>query len=64
MVIKSWKEMLAVVGTLDEKELLETINFEAVTYKRKNILERLHQRYTKLRSQRERATLMEGGMIL
>lgn len=64
MVITSWKELISVLGTLSEQELKDTINFEVSTYKRKNVIARLHQRYTKLKAKREREELIAGRTLL
>ncbi len=64
VVFESWKQLIAQVGEMDEESLRESINFEVSTYKRKNVIGRLHQRYTKLRAKRERQLLIEGGTLL
>jgi len=64
MIINGWTHLLDVLPTLTEQELLETINFEAVMYRRNYILERLHQRYTRLRAKREREQLFNGVPLL
>lgn len=64
MVIESWAHLQKVIGTLTEEELRFTINYEASVYKRRTIIERLHQRYTKVRSTRERKQLVAGEGLL
>lgn len=63
-MIESWQEMVKVINGLDESQLQTEINVEVSTYRRKAIITRLHQRYTKLRSQRERAGLIAGKHLL
>lgn len=64
MVFESWKQMQAVLTTLTEEELRESINFEISTYGRVAIISRLHQRYAKLRAARERELLVRKEMLL
>lgn len=64
MIIESWTHLHKVMSTMTEEELRFTINYEASVYKRRTILERLHQRYTKVRAMRERAELLEGTGLL
>ena len=64
MVIESWLQLQKVIGTMTEEELRFTINYEASVYKRKTIIERLHQRYTKVRAARERNELINGEGLL
>jgi len=49
--------------TLTEAELRSMLNYELSTKKRKVYLERLHQRYCKLRDIRERQEIFAGGML-
>lgn len=60
LVIADWADLHARLKTFNEKELLEIINHEVATYHRKTIIERLHMRYCKLRSKREREMMMMG----
>ena len=64
MIIESWSHLQKVIGTMTEEELRFTINYEASVYKRRTILERLHQRYTKVRAMRERKELVAGEGLL
>lgn len=64
VVFESWRQLISELGSLDEESLRESINFEVSTYKRKSVLSRLHQRYTKLRAKRERQLLIDGEMLL
>ena len=64
VVFESWRQLIAELGSLDEESLRESINLEVSTYKRKSVLSRLHQRYTKLRAKRERQLLIDGEMLL
>lgn len=64
LLFETWKDLIAKVGSMDEESLRESINFEVSTYKRKNVISRLHQRYTKLRAKRERQLLIDGGTLL
>lgn len=64
MEIRSWAHMTEVLPTMSEEELKETINYEVLAYRRKAILERLHMRYARLVSKRQREEIMEGKMLL
>lgn len=64
MAFNSWKEMMKQLPTLTESELATEINTEVSTYRRKAIIERLHQRYAKLRNKREREALVAGETLL
>lgn len=64
MQFDTWRQMLAVIASMDESQLVTAIILEASTYRRKNIITRLHQRYTRLRAHREREALIEGKSLL
>jgi len=64
MTFDSWKEMMSKLPTLNEQELQVAINAEVSTYRRAPVIGRLHQRYAKLRNQRERAQLIAGEILL
>jgi hypothetical protein len=64
MTFDSWKEMMAKLPTLNEMELAVAINTEASTYRRAAVIKRLHQRYAKLRNQRERDAIIAGELLL
>lgn len=64
MELESWEHLHRIIGKLSEDELRQTINYEASTYKRKTLLTRLHQRYTKMRALRERSLLLSGELLL
>lgn len=63
-MIESWLELMKVINGMDEVALQSAINLEVSTYRRKAIITRLHQRFTKLRSQREREALIAGKSLL
>ena len=60
----SWKDMQERLTKLSEEELKGFINYEASTYRRKSIIFRLHQRYSKLRARRERDSIVKGELLL
>jgi len=64
MAIMSWRHMLEKLPKMDEEMLREAINYEVATYKRKLIITRLHQRYSRLRANRERQLLLSGEHLL
>ena len=58
-VISSWRSLNETLNELREDQVLEMLNYELESSEpRKTVVERLHQRYTILRAQRERAELM------
>ena len=57
-VLKSWKTLNEFIGELREDQIKELIFWEIENKKRPDIVTRLHQRYTKLASDREREELL------
>lgn len=62
-ILASWESMNESLTTLTEDQLKLLINYERSTRDRRNLIERMHQRYGKLRTARERIELMNGGML-
>lgn len=58
--LKSWRVLNADLNTLNEKDVLDMLEHELQHENRKSFVERLHQRYSALRSERERDKLMES----
>jgi hypothetical protein len=63
-VFISWRDLMSGVNKLTEEELRQSINLEASTYRRAPFIKRMHQRYERLRSPRERAALIAGELLL
>lgn len=63
IVMTSWRDMHEKLSEMDEDTLRESINYEASVYKRKAILNRMHQRYCRLRNARERDQLARGELL-
>ncbi len=63
MFLSSWVDINKALPSLREDQLKELINMERQGKARKAFLDRMHQRYCKLRSKRERAEL-DGGKLL
>jgi len=55
----NWREMMEVLSSLTEEEVLVFLNSEVKGGKRWSVIERLHQRYTMLRAARERSELLK-----
>lgn len=55
----NWRELNKKLNLLTESEVLELLNAERVGQRRVTFLERLHQRYTALRTARERIELLQ-----
>jgi hypothetical protein len=64
VVIMSWRDMLEKLPKMNEETLREAINYEVATYKRKLIITRMHQRYSRLRADRERKQLLNQEILL
>lgn len=58
--LKSWRVLNADLHNLNEKDVLDMLEHELQHENRKSFVERLHQRYSALRSERERDKLMES----
>lgn len=57
-LLSGWKVLGAQIGTLTEEQSLDLLNYELLTKRRKNIVERLHMRHSSLRVKREREELL------
>ena len=64
MTFETWAQLYAIINTMDEETLRNAINHEVSTYRRKSIIGRLHSRYAKLRTARERDLLVKGEVML
>ena len=56
----NWRSMIAVLSDLTEDELKQALDAELKTYKRPALAQRLHQRYSAMRTARERVEIMKG----
>lgn len=56
----NWRSMIAVLSDLTEEQLKQALDAELKTHKRPAIARRLHQRYSALRTARERDELLKG----
>ena len=54
-----WRSLAATLTIMTEKEVKWLLDFEMDNQRRASIVRRLHQRFSMLRSARERAELME-----
>lgn len=63
-VLKNWKDMNKALPDMDEETLRNLLNFELSTSKRPTFINRMYQRYNKLRSKRELDSLTKGEMLL
>jgi hypothetical protein len=61
--MQSWRNLNAVIGVLNEDQVSKMISHEMVNGRRDTFITRLHQRYTALRTARERAELLLGKTI-
>jgi hypothetical protein len=58
-LLSSWRKLNAGLHTLDEAQVLALLNEERQNGKRVTVLERLHQRYSSLRTARERMEILQ-----
>ena len=56
----NWRSMIAVLSDLTEDELKVALDAELKTHKRPAIARRLHQRYSAMRTARERVEIIKG----
>ena len=54
----NWRELNAQLSGLKEDAVKELLDHERINRRRKSFLERLHQRFTMLRAERERAGIL------
>ena len=59
MAKMNWRDLTARLGDLTEKEVKALLDEEIAQHKRPAIIRRLHQRYSSLRTMRERDELLE-----
>ena len=57
-LLDSWDTLMESLTSLREDQVAFLLEHEMANSPRRTLVERLHARYTKLRSQRERAELM------
>lgn len=55
----NWQSMVASLRSMDEDEVKDLLDEELTKHKRPAIARRLHQRYSALRTQRERKAILE-----
>ena len=61
--LKDWRYLNHHLGELREDQVLELLNIERAGRRRANILERLHARYCRLRTDRERMEIMKDSLL-
>ena len=59
----SWRKLQAVLNQMTEAEVLAMLEEERRTLKRASILERLHMKYSVLRTNRERIEIMREAIL-
>ena len=60
LVLKNWSSLTANLNGLREDQIKFLLDYEMANSPRASFVERLHARYTMLRSKRERAELVAG----
>ena len=63
LYLTEWGFMNSQLSTLHEDQLKQLINMEISGKRRETWVERLHQRYSKLVTARERAELLGGKLL-
>ena len=59
--MKTWRKFHLEANEYSEQQLLELLEEEKTVHKRVKMLERIHQRYCTLRTNRERIELLKFG---
>ena len=59
-ILKSWHTVNKAMSTMTEEDVKFAMNREMVGNRRKDVVVRLHQRYTILRAARERQELIDS----
>lgn len=62
-IVTNWNKMNESLNQLTEAQCLALIRLEQDGKRRVHMLNRIHARYTKLRSERERIEIMQGKNI-
>jgi hypothetical protein len=60
----NWRKLNKDLALMSEEQVLALLNAERSGLRRISILERLHQRYTMLRSERERREILREARTL
>ena len=60
-VMPNWKVMIENLPPLNERQVYTLIIWELANRKNRYMLRRLHQRFTRLRAERERVRLLDHG---
>ena len=60
----NWRKLNKEIALMSEDQVLDLLNQERAGAKRISIMERLHQRYTALRTSRERMELLKEARAL
>ena len=58
--LQSWRNLNAVIGVLNEDQVSKMMSHEMTNLQRDTFITRLHQRFTALRTARERAEMLLG----
>ena len=59
--MKTWRKFHLEANEYSEQQLLDLLEEEKTVHKRVKMLERIHQRYSTLRTNRERIELLKFG---
>lgn len=59
----TWRELQEVVTECTEEEVVSLLIDEVTLYKRPHIIVRLHQRYARLRADRERQEILRAAQV-
>lgn len=63
LLLSDWALLNRDLSSLREDQLKELINAEIAGKKRESFLTRMHQRYAKLVTARQRAEMLEGKLL-
>ena len=62
-IMPHWQHLTVMLPSLGEVEVHRLICWELANRRNKAILKRLHQRWTRLRAEREREAMLKEGVV-
>lgn len=62
-LLSTWVKLNERLSDLSENDLKMMINYECSTKSRATFITRMHQRYSKLHTDRQRDMLLKGGLL-
>jgi len=57
-LLEDWRRLMGALSKMSEQDMLDLMNYEKLSYRRKYVAERIHQKYCAVRKKREREELL------